>query len=101
MTTLMTNLLNDENGFLVSGELVLIATIAILGLVVGLSEVSFAINNELEDVAAAFGSVNQSYEQSGSWSKGKGGSAGSSFNDEWDDCDSQWDIVASGWKGEN
>ena len=97
----MTNLLNDENGFLVSAELVLIATIAVLGLIVGLSEVSFAINNELEDVAAAFGSLNQSYEQSGSWSNGKGGSAGSSFRDEWDTCDDQWDIQPSGWKGEH
>lgn len=101
MTTLMTNLLNDENGFLVSGELVLIATIAILGLVVGLSEVSFAINNELEDVASAFGSMNQSYNHSGSWSRGKGGRSGSRFNDEWDDCDSQWDIQPSGWQGEH
>jgi len=100
MTTLMTNLLNDENGFLVSAELVLISTIAILGLIVGLSEVSFAINNELEDVAAAFGSINQSYHQSGSWSAGKGGSSGSSFEDEWDDCDDQWDIQSSGWQGE-
>jgi len=101
MTTLMTNLLNDENGFLVSAELILVATIVIIGLIAGLSEVSFAINNELEDVAAAFGSINQSYHQSGSWSAGKGGSSGSSFEDEWDDCDDQWDIQSSGWQGEH
>ena len=36
---------HDEAGFIVSAELILIATIAVLGLVVGLSEVAAAINN--------------------------------------------------------
>lgn len=58
MSNIFTALLNDENGFLVSAELVLISTILIMGLVVGLTEVSFAVNNELEDVASAIGSVN-------------------------------------------
>ena len=100
MKTLITRLLSDENGFLMSAELILMATILILGLVVGLSEVSFAINNELEDVAAAFGSMNQSYSASGSHSKHKGRRSGSRFNDDRDHCDSQWDIQSSGWKGE-
>lgn len=34
------SLYNDDNGFIVSGELVLISTIAVLALVVGLTEVS-------------------------------------------------------------
>ena len=50
-------LYNDENGFIVSGELVLISTIAVLGLIVGLSEVAGNINNELEDIGSAFGSI--------------------------------------------
>lgn len=100
MTTLFTQLLNDENGFLMSAELILIGTILILGLVVGLTEVSFAVNNELEDVASAFSSMNQSYKASGSRSKGKGRRSGSGFNDYSDNCDSQWDIQGSGWKGE-
>jgi len=99
MTTLITRLLNDENGFLMSAELILIGTIVVLGLVVGLSEVSFAINNELEDVASAFSSMNQSYSASGSYSQ-KGRRSGSGFDDERDDCDSQWDIQGSGWQGE-
>ena len=61
MTNILMTLLNDENGFLVSAELVLISTILIMGLVVGLTEVSFAVNNELEDVASAIVSVNQSF----------------------------------------
>lgn len=101
MTTLITRLLNDENGFLMSAELILIGTIVVLGLVVGLSEVSFAINNELEDVASAFSSMNQSYSARGSHSRGKGRRSGSGFDDERDNCDSQWDIQGSGWRGEN
>ena len=38
MTNLMTNLLNEENGFLVSAELILLATIAVLGLIVGVGD---------------------------------------------------------------
>lgn len=96
MTTLINNLLNDENGFVVSAELVLIATIAVLGMIVGLSEISFAVNNEMEDVASSFGSLNQSYHVNGVHSHGKGCTAGSSFEDNWDDCDSQFDISGSG-----
>ena len=101
MTNIFTQLLNDENGFVVSAELVLITTIAVLGLVVGLSEVSHSINNELEDVASAFGSMNQSFKVSGLHSCGKGGKAGSSFSDEADLCDSQWDIQSAGAYAEN
>ena len=98
--TLITNLLNDENGFLVSAELILIATIAVLGLAVGLSEISFSVNNELEDVASAFGSLNQSFYVNGAHSEGKACTAGSEYSDEYDTCDSQWDIVGSGVHGE-
>mgnify|MGYP005642404113 CR=1 FL=1 len=100
MTTLFTQLLNDENGFLMSAELILLASILVIGLVVGLTEVSFAINNELEDVASAFSSMNQSYSASGSHSQGKGRRTGSRFNDERDNCDRRWDIEGSGWQGE-
>ena len=96
MATLINNLLNDENGFVVSAELVLIATIAVLGMIAGLSEISFAVNNEMEDVSSAIGSMNQSYYVNGVHSEGKACTAGSSFEDDWDDCDSQHDIVGSG-----
>ncbi|NQV26604.1 MAG: branched-chain amino acid aminotransferase [Rhodopirellula sp.] len=96
MNNIFTNLINDENGFIVSAELILVATIAVLGLVVGLSEIAFNINNELEDVGAAFGSINQSFYVNGIHSAGKGCKAGSSYSDESDTCDSQYDIVGSG-----
>jgi Flp pilus assembly pilin Flp len=50
----------DEHGFIVSAELVLVGTIAVLSMVVGLSTVSRSINNELFDIANAFDAVNQS-----------------------------------------
>lgn len=92
MTTLATELMNDEAGFIVSAELVLVATIAVLAMVVGLSEVSIAINQELEDVASAFGSINQTYEVKGA--KGcKGAINGSTFTDLEDLCDRADSIV--------
>ena len=40
---------NDENGFVVSAELVLVGTILVLGMIVGLTELSYGVNEELED----------------------------------------------------
>ncbi len=79
-------LYNDENGFIVSGELVLISTIAVLGLIVGLSEVAGNINNELEDIGSAFGSMNQSFSVQGSCGH-KGSNQGSQYKDKADFCD--------------
>lgn len=59
MRRLLARWWRDEAGFILSSELVLIATIVILAAVVGLSEVSLAINHELHDVAHAFYAVNQ------------------------------------------
>ena len=77
MLNLATKLLNDEAGFLVSAELILISTVLVLGMVVGLTEVSHAINNELLDVANAFDSVNQSYRYDGLF--GDYGDSGGSY----------------------
>jgi hypothetical protein len=82
----------DEAGFVISAELVLVATLVVVGLVVGLAEVQSAIVSELNDVGDAIGSLNQSYFVSGSSSrKGHHGFkaffAGSSFRDSVDNCD--------------
>ncbi|QDT54138.1 hypothetical protein Pan44_21650 [Caulifigura coniformis] len=95
MYRVATALLNDEAGFIVSAELVLISTITVIGLVVGLSEVSININNELEDVGSAFGALNQSYSYAGACGH-KGSSTGTCFTDEKDFCDSQNDINCDG-----
>ena len=91
MLKLINALQNDEAGFIVSAELVLVSTIAVLGLVVGLSEVSLNINNELEDVGSAFSCVHQSFDTS-SVCGHKGNTYGSSFNDTADFCDGQDDV---------
>ena len=51
----------DDAGYVLSAELVLVATISVLSLVVGLSNISAAVNSELSDVATAFGRLNQTY----------------------------------------
>lgn len=80
MMNLAKRLLNDEAGFLLSAELILISTVLTLGMVVGLSSVSHAINGELLDVASAFDSVNQGYRYDGMFDD-HGGSYGSHHDD--------------------
>jgi Flp pilus assembly pilin Flp len=92
LLTLCRDLLNDEAGFIVSAELVLVATLAVLAMIVGLSELAHAINQELEDVASAFGAVNQSYAYNGTVGH-KGDVGGSSFGDVADFCDEAGNIT--------
>src|SRR5262245_31375945 len=58
---MLTKLWNDEAGFIISAELVLVATILVIGCIVGLSEVQHAVVSELNDVGDAIGSINQSF----------------------------------------
>ena len=51
---------NDEAGFIVSIELILIATIAIIGLITGMTAVRDAVVSELSDVAGAVQDLNLS-----------------------------------------
>jgi hypothetical protein len=95
MKNLALNLMNDEAGFIVSAELILVSTVAVLSLVVGLSEVSHSVNQELEDVGSAFGALQQSYVYRGLTTRDKGTSVGSFFNDHKDFCDSQFDIAGT------
>ncbi len=99
MTTLLTALINDEAGFIVSAELVLVATIAVLAMVVGLSEVALNVNNELEDVGSAFGALNQTYVVQGIKSC-QGYSSGTEFRDNIDHCDNTCDVVGIEGRGE-
>lgn len=85
------SLLNDEAGFIVSAELALIATVAVLGLVVGLSEVAYNVNQELEDVGAAASGLDQTF-FANCVSGHQGGKHGSGFSDCEDYCGGQWDV---------
>lgn len=99
---ILTALKNDENGFVVSAELVLVGTICVLGMIVGLSELSFGVNEELEDVGSAIGGINQTYYYTLASGR-KGEAVGSTFLDFQDECDNSCDITcnspASGEKG--
>ena len=59
---------NDERGFVVSCELILIATIVCLGVMVGLNEVRYAIAGELVDVANSYTQLNSSRYSNLGWS---------------------------------
>lgn len=91
MTSLLQQLHDDEAGFIVSAELVLVATICVLGLVVGLAEVCLNINNELEDVGSAFQCIQQTYGVQGVDGHG-GWTSSSSFDDFAEFCADQYDI---------
>ena len=53
MRALLKKLIQDESGIIVSSEIVLVGTILVIGCIVGLSSLSYAVHNELNDVAQA------------------------------------------------
>ena len=57
--------LNDESGFLISAELVLVFSLVFCAVAVGISVVKDSLAAELHDVAEAIGAVNQSYVTTG------------------------------------
>lgn len=73
----------DERGFIVSIELVLIATIVVIGLIAGLTALRDAIVSELADVASAVQDLNQSYSYNGAASN-TAATAGADFIDQID-----------------
>ena len=80
-------LLNDEAGFIVSAELVLVMTIGVLAMVVGLTAVRDSVTHEMNDIAHAFGAVSQSYSVNGLNKEGHASINGFGFNDNADECD--------------
>ncbi len=76
----------DEAGFVVSAELILVATILVIGLIVGLTTVRDQVVQELGDLALAIGNVNQSYTYNGVTGH-TSATAGSQFDDEPDFCE--------------
>jgi hypothetical protein len=81
---------NDEAGFVITSELLLIVTIMVIGLIVGMVAVRDAVVTELGDVAAAIGALNQTYRYNGVTNTCSGAwTAGSVFGDQVDECDLQ------------
>ena len=58
---MLSTLLKDESGFVVSTELILIATILVIGMIVGLTTLRDQVVTELSDVADAISALDQSY----------------------------------------
>jgi Flp pilus assembly pilin Flp len=85
---MMRALWNDEGGFIVSTELVLVATILVIAMVVGLSTVRDAVLTELVDLAHAIGQISQSYSYNGVSACNGATAAGSFFVDASEPCDS-------------
>ena len=61
MKNMFRNLWNDDAGFIVSGEIVFLFTITVIGLVVGWVHVRGAMVSELTDVANAIAALRQDY----------------------------------------
>ncbi|MEX0700592.1 MAG: hypothetical protein WD069_00710 [Planctomycetales bacterium] len=84
---MLRKLWNDEQGFVISAELVLVLTIGVLAMIVGLHAVSKAITMELNDLANAFGSIDQSFSYLGLVKSTHASVPGSAFADRRDACD--------------
>ena len=80
----------DESGFVVTSELLIIVTIAVIGLIVGYVAIRDALVQELGDIAAAIGALDQSYAYNGvsnSCINSGAFTRGASFADAIDSCD--------------
>ena len=91
---MLKNFWMDDTGAIVSIEMIIIITVAVLALIVGWSEVAVAVNTELNDISNAVGSLSQSFAFIGFSGAGPGGGGktksvffGSTFQDIVDDCD--------------
>jgi len=62
MKKMLLGLWTEEAGAVVTADLVLVLTVAVLGTIAGVGALSAAINTELEDLAEAIGALNQGYE---------------------------------------
>jgi len=77
---------NDDAGFIVSAELVLVATILVIGMIVGLVMVRNQVVQELVDISQAIGNLNQSYAFGGIYKLCAAQTGGSAYTDVADFC---------------
>ena len=86
---------NDEAGFIISSELILVATILVIGVITGLATVRDQVVTELADVAAAISDLDQSY-SFGNITGHCSSTNGSNFVDLADFCDTAPSQTADG-----
>jgi Flp pilus assembly pilin Flp len=77
---------SDENGVIISAEMILVLSIVVIAVVAGLATLRDAVVTELADVGGAIGSQDQSFVYSGVVSH-SAATAGSTFADADDFCD--------------
>lgn len=65
MKSLMSKLWRDDKGALIAAEFLFVATITVIGIVVGLTGVRQAINAELTELGNAFLALSQGFTVSG------------------------------------
>lgn len=65
MLKVLNRLWREDEGFIVSTELILIGSILVLGLVAGLASLAGLVSSELGDLGAAISVINQSYSYAG------------------------------------
>jgi hypothetical protein len=93
MKTVINRLWTEETGAIISAEIMLVATILVLGVIVGLKSVRDSVVTELADVAQAIANVNQSYCYSGVTGHAAQ-TGGGEYRDQADFCDN-----ANSWGG--
>ena len=61
----MLRLWNEETGAILSAEVMLVASVLVIGVIAGLASVRDSVTTELADLAQALGNINQSFSFSG------------------------------------
>ena len=77
---------NEETGAILSAEVMLVASILVIGVIAGLASLRDSVTTELADLAQALANVNQSYSFSGTAGHHTF-NGGGSFIDNRDFCD--------------
>jgi len=91
----MLRLWNEETGAIISAEIILVASILVIGVIAGLKSLRDSVVTELADVAQAISNINQSYSFSGA-SGHHAFNPGSQFVDLADFCDTSAAPVDTG-----
>lgn len=77
---------NEQTGAIVSAEIMLVATILVIGSIVGLKSLRDSVVTELADVGQALSNIDQSFCYTGTCGHG-GQTGGGHFQDQADYCD--------------
>ena len=89
----------DEAGFIVSAELVLVATMLVIGMIVGLTSLRNQVVQELTDLGAALGMISQGYEYTGTSKADSTGTFAVTDGSGWDDLIDECQNMAGGDAG--